>query len=148
MKFPLWPHSSSSTPSGDWTKRSPCNGNRIFVGIDVITMTGSGQKPCMLQSSQKHMVTYRNIGGVTLPLTLSARGHRGLIFKETGKSEWSLPVTATAKGEWQNAKPVKVERTVYTSAHPGGSAEIDFDFAIHDPGLLKQPSPIRLSFFI
>jgi hypothetical protein len=148
MKFPLWPPTSSSTSGGDWKMRSPCDGCCTFLGINVTTIAGSGRKPCLLRSSEQHTVTYRNIGGVSLPLTLSARGHRGIVFIETGKSQWSLPVTAISKGEWQSARREKVKRTVDTSAHPGGSGEIDFEFAIHDPGLLKQPSPVRLSFFI
>jgi hypothetical protein len=148
MSFPQWPHSSSSTSSGGWTRRSPCNGNCIFVAIDVTTVTGRGKKPCMLQPSEQHTVTYRNIGGVSLSLTLSGRACRGLIFVETGKQHWSETVIAKARAEWQNAKPATVARTVDTSAHPGGSGVIDFDFAINDPGLYKQPAPVRLSFFI
>lgn len=147
MNFPVWPQSSSSTSSGGWTMRSPCNGHRIFVGIDVTAMTGSGKKPCILKTSDKHTVTYRNIGGVTLSVTFSAQGHRGLVFTETGTSQWSQTVTANVRFEWQNAKYAKVERTVDISAHPGGSDVIDFGFTICDPGLLKQPPPVRLSFF-
>lgn len=148
MSFPQWPLSSGSASSGGWTRRSPCNGNCIFVAIDVTTVTGRGKKPCMLQPSEQHTVTYRNIGGVSVSLTLSGRACRGLIFVETGKPHWSETVIAKARGEWENAKPATVARTVDTSAHPGGSGVIDFDFAINDPGLNNEPAPVRLSFFI
>jgi len=102
----------------------------------------------MLYSSQKHAVAYRNIGGVTLFVTLSAKGHRSLAFMETGGPRWSQPVTAIARSKLKNAKWETIKRTVDTSAHPGGSGEIDFGFEIDNPGILKQPSPIRLSFFV
>jgi hypothetical protein len=149
MRFPQWPPTSSLTPSGGWEARLPCDAHCIFVGIDIVTATAdSGRRPCILQRADQHKVIYRNIGGVSVSVTFSANACPGLIFVETGTPHWSETVTAKQRTDLRNAKRIKLERTVDSSGHSGGPGKIEFEFAIHDPGLRAQPPAVHLHFTI
>jgi hypothetical protein len=145
MSFPQWP---TNVPPGSWKHRSPCDAQCMFMAMIVTTSTGTGRTPCRLRSGDQHAVTYRNIGGVTLSVAFSATACAGLTFTETGQPNWSESATSKPRSDWRNAKRMTIDRTVNTSGHPGGPGNIEFEWAIHDSGLLTRPDAVHLSFTV
>jgi hypothetical protein len=111
-------------------------------------MVGGGQQPCMVSPMGSHVVTYRNVGGVTVSVTLSADACSGLTFNETGTQHWTEHVVAKVRTDMQRAKCAKVVRTIDTSGHADGPCDIDFGFSVDSRGVLAPPPTLRLEFTV
>jgi hypothetical protein len=111
-------------------------------------MVGGGQQPCVVPSMGSHVVTYRNVGGVTVSVTLSADACLGLTFRQTGTPHWSEHVKAEVKTDMDRAKCAEVVRTIDTSGHGGGQCDIDFGFSLDNRGVLALPPTLRLDFTV
>jgi hypothetical protein len=147
MSFPRWP-TSGNAADGRWASRSPCSADCRFVGIEVTTAAGAGRQPCVLQPTGPHVATYRNVGGVTLRVTLSADACSGLVFHRTASSHWSEQVVAKQRTDMQKAKRMEIQHTVDTSGYPGGRGNIEFGFTVDNPGVRAQPHTVRLDFTV
>jgi len=148
-KFPRWPPTSGPQPNGAWKNRSSCDAYCLFQGFEIISAAvDSGDQPCFLPQDGKHKVKYRNVGGVSLTVNFSATACAGLIFQETGRRDWNETVTVNPRADLQKAPRMDLARTIHSWDHAGGPGEIQFDFAIHNPGLYAQPSSVCLRFTV